>query len=145
MTCTHTVFSRIPEDLCVNCLEERIAALTEERDALAQAKDGAYSERNQCVALMAQMARQLRWNVWVGQHPAEDTAWESDWRTILFIRLPTGQASWHFHDSEVHLLEGLPRIPPNDPHGRWDGHDTPEKYRRVRAALSGAPKESEGA
>lgn len=96
---------------------------------LVAQKDAAYSERNQCVALMARMAIALGWLAWVAQHPADDTSWEDDWRTILFIELPTGQASWHFHDSERRLLEGLPRGL-----NTWDGHTTAEKYARVREA-----------
>ncbi len=94
--------------------------------ALGKAKDTAYSERNQVVALLARIAHELGWGAGVGLHPAEDAAWEADWRTILFIDLPTGQVSWHFHDSECHLLEGLPPYP-----AAWDGHSTPEKYERV--------------
>lgn len=99
---------------------------------LTQQKDGAYQERNQVLALLARMATALGWKVGIGQHPESDTAWEKDWRTILFIELPTGQASWHFHDSEVHLLNGLPFY-----EGAWDGHTTPEKYDRVNHALRG--------
>jgi len=107
----------------------RIAELTKQ-------KDGAYSERNQCVALIARMALKLGWLAGTGRHPDLDTAWEDDWRTILFINIPdVGQVSWHFHDSERHLLTGLPEYPTG-----WDGHSTEEKYRRVNAAFT-APKE----
>lgn len=107
-------------------LEERLSSL----EGLRAQKDGAYRERNQLVALLARMALELGWMVGVGRHPDSDTTWDSDWRTIVFIDLPTGQASWHFHDSERHLLEGLPPYP-----GKWDGHTTDEKYDRVRHAL----------
>ncbi len=95
---------------------------------MEKAKDGAYSERNKCVAALARLADRLGLEVGVGRHPAEDTAWENDWRTILFIELPSGagQASWHFHDSERHLLEGLTGY--SKP---WDGHSTEEKYARL--------------
>lgn len=99
---------------------------------LTQQKDGAYAERNQVLALLARMAVVLGWKVGIGQHPAEDATWEKDWRTILFIDAPTGQCSWHFHDSEVHLLSGLPFYD-----GAWDGHTTQEKYWRVERALRG--------
>ena len=46
----------------------------------------------------------------------------------MFIDLPTGQASWHYHDREAHLFAGLP--PYTKP---WDGHTTPEKYERLAA------------
>lgn len=95
--------------------------------------DIAYRERNRCVALIARMALQLGLRVGVRKHPADDKGWEPDWRTVVFIDLPTGQVSWHFHDSERGLLEGLPPYPE-----RWDGHDTPTKYERVRAAYAKA-------
>jgi hypothetical protein len=40
---------------------------------------------------------------------------EPEW-PVAYIELPTGQVSWH-----------LPRHPIG-----WDGHETPEKYRRCR-------------
>lgn len=104
--------------------------LATEVERLRAQKDGAYYERNRCVAALARMALALGWKAGVGQHPAEDTAWEDDWRTIIFIDLPTGQASWHFHDSERHLLAGLPAYG-----GRWDGHNTEEKYDRLHEVL----------
>lgn len=103
-----------------------------QRDLVATraAKDGAYRKRNHVLALLAHVAHDYGWRVGVGQHPESDITWEMDWRTILFIDLPTGQASWHFHDSEAHLLEGLPMYP-----GAWDGHTTEEKYQRVEAQV----------
>jgi hypothetical protein len=103
--------------------------------AAVAAKDSAYAERNQVVALLLRMALRLGWRAGVGRHedrPGE--AWEPDWRQLVSVDLPTGQASWHFHDSEAHLLAGLPEYGAG-----WDGHDTPEKYRRVNAALSARP------
>lgn len=104
--------------------------LEEMLESLRAQKDGAYAERNQCVALLARMAVALGMRAGVRLHPADDAAWEADWRTIVAIDLPTGQVTWHFHDSEGHLLAGLPSFP-----GEWDGHTTPEKYRRVNAAF----------
>lgn len=101
-----------------------------ELEQLRTAKNAAYSERNQCLALMARMALRLGWKAGVGFHPVEDAEWDPEWSTVLFIDLPTGQSSWHFHTSEAHLLAGLPFYA-----GAWDGHSTPEKYQRVAAAL----------
>lgn len=95
-------------------------------------RDAAYAERNQCVALIGRMAVALGWQVGVGEHPKSDTSWEADWRTVLFIQLPAGQVSWHFHDSERHLLDGLPIST-----GVWDGHSTDLKYLRVNATRPG--------
>ena len=94
------------------------------------ARDAAYAERNQVLALMARMAVALGWPVGVATHPESDTNWEADWRTILVFDLPTGQASWHFHDSERERLAGLPQY-----EKPWDGHSTPAKYDRVNAAM----------
>jgi len=46
---------------------------------------------------------------------------------VLFIQLPTGQVSWHFHDSEVEWFDWLPVRPEKT----WDGHTEAEKYQRV--------------
>lgn len=94
--------------------------------------DLAYAERNRCVALVARMALALGLKAGVRRHEGGD--WEDDWRTVLFIDLPTGQVSWHFHDSELELLEGLPPY-----EGAWDGHDTPTKYERARVAFRREP------
>lgn len=109
-----------------------VIAAAEERGRRSgvEAKNAAYAERNQCVALIVRMALALGWPAGVRDHedkPGE--AWEPDWRNLVCIDLPTGQVSWHFHDSEKHLLAGLPQYPAS-----WDGHDTAEKYRRVNAA-----------
>lgn len=91
-------------------------------------KDGAYFERNQCVALIARMALELGHGVAVTKTAIE--GWSEDWHGCVYIELPTGQVSWHFHDSEAYLFDGLPSVP-----AVWDGHDTPEKYRRVNEAF----------
>lgn len=57
---------------------------------------------------------------------------EGAYRTGDFIdhTPPGSQVSWHIHDSELQLFEGLPFYP-----GKWDGHTTPEKYDRVARAF----------
>ena len=103
------------------------------RDHLRARKDEAFTERNRVVALLARMARELGWRAGIGTHedkPGE--AWDPEWRTIVCIDMPNRQASWHLHDRDAHLLEGLPRY-----EGTWDGHTTEEKYQRV-AALAAA-------
>lgn len=117
------------------------AALAEARaevERLRGVKDGAYRERNQVVVALAHLAQRCGWRVGRMLHVGED--WEPDWRTLLFLDLPTGQVTWHFHDSEAasiacfSLVEGV----------QWDGHDTPEKYRRL-AALATPTAEAEKA
>lgn len=93
-------------------------------------KDAAYFERNQCVALIARMALALGHDVAVTKTVID--GWSEDWHGCIYIELPTGQVSWHFHDSQAYLFEGLPSVP-----AVWDGHDTPEKYRRVNDAFIG--------
>lgn len=47
----------------------------------------------------------------------------------MFIDLPTGQVSWHVHDSELALFDFLP----TSDQRCWDGHSTDEKYERLLA------------
>ncbi len=99
--------------------------------ALKAQKDGAYLERNRCVALIAQMAIAL--GLKAGKARTAIEGWSDDWHGCIYIDLPAGQVSWHYHDSQAFLFDALPAY-----EGKWDGHDTEEKYRRV-----GLPFESE--
>ena len=92
-------------------------------------KDGAYLERNRCVALIARMA--LAMGLRAGTARTAIEGWDEAWHGVVYIDLPTGQASWHYHDSQAHLFANLPAYT-----GTWDGHDTPEKYRRVDGAFT---------
>lgn len=103
-------------------------------EAYAQ-KDAAYTERNQCVALIARMAISAGLDVAVGRTTNEQ---DPAWNNAVFISLPTGQVSWHFHDREAHLFEGLP-FGFRD----WDGHTTEHKYARVKAAFDPKRKQVE--
>ena len=47
------------------------------------------------------------------------------WR-VVFVELPTGQVSWHFHAKERPLFAHVPTK-----RTRWDGHSTQQKYRRL--------------
>lgn len=100
-------------------LESTLAEMTRQKDA-------AYNERDRCVALLARMAKALGYRAGLAEHPSEDASWDHDWRTIVFVDLPGGQASWHVHDSERPLFVAL-----NVYDGEWDGHSSEEKYRRV--------------
>ena len=96
-----------------------------------------YRERTFVVAALAFVAASQGCAVWLAPHidqPGE--TWEDDWRTVLYIQLPTGQVSWHLHDSEValfawvkdaHLFRSFP----------YDGHSTDEKYRRIYEYVTG--------
>lgn len=82
-------------------------------------KDAAYLERNQVVAALASIFR-------AGIARTDITGWEPAWHGCVYIDLPTGQASWHYHDSHAYLFAHLP--PYTKP---WDGHSTEEKYQRL--------------
>jgi len=123
----------------VDKLRAQLATLTKERDEARAAKDGAYRERNLCVAMIARLADHLGWPVWLARH--EGGEWDDDWRNIVFIHAPAGQLSWHLHDSEMPNFEWIVmRIGP-----AWDGHTTEEKYRRALADIEKpAPQEKKG-
>lgn len=108
--------------------KERMLALGDDFARVQAAKDGAYAERNMVVAGLAVLAMQQGWTVGVGLHDPSDVAWEPEWRSIVFIDLPTGQVSWHVHEEMMGLFRSLPVYP-----GQWDGHTTAEKYRRLAA------------
>jgi len=99
--------------------EERIAK------AIADHANEVYNERARCLSGMARFAQEMGMPCGMGRHPDEEP-WDEDWRFIVFIDLPTGQVSWHIHDSELHLFHFLPAY-----EGKWDGHTTREKYDRL--------------
>ena len=109
---------------------EQIEALQKAKDgkdelitAIRQHKDEAYAERDKVVALLSKCFPSH-----LCRHPDADLTWDNDWRWIVCIHLPTGQATWHIHDSEKPDFEHL-QVEDN----HWDGHNTEEKYRRLAA------------
>jgi len=109
----------------VKIQQDRISQLSDEHwhcPKVVQQKDSAYRERDSLVWLLAKI-----FPAWLGKHPEEDKNWDADWRTIVFIQLPTGQATWHVHDSEAGWFESHLNYG-GEP---WDGHSTEEKYERV--------------
>ncbi len=85
-----------------------------------------YTERNRLVAALARLFPS-------GVARTSIPGWDITWEQCVYVDLPTGQVSWHFHDSEAYLFEGLP------PYAKpWDGHSTEEKYNRL-AALTTPP------
>jgi hypothetical protein len=100
-----------------------------QQEALAEMearKDAAYLERNQVVAALAKCFPS-------GVARTAIEGWSEDWHGCVYIDLPTGQASWHFHDSQAYLFDGLQLYTK-----AWDGHSTEEKYRRL-ASLAAPP------
>jgi hypothetical protein len=112
------------------------AASVDRKNALARVKEleaakyGAYLERNQCVALIARMAHKL--GCVTGQTEMAIEGWDPEWNGLVFVELPTGQASWHFHKSQKGLFIDIPYRK-----FEWDGHTTKEKYQRVARAFGG--------
>ena len=95
-------------------------------------KDGAYLERNKLVALLSKVFPS-------GKKKTAIEGWSEDWHGCVYIDLPTGQASWHYHDSQSDLFAHLPEY-----QGTWDGHTTDEKYERISQFASGAaPQQAE--
>lgn len=86
-------------------------------------KDAAYYERNQVVAALAKCFPS-------GTARTAIEGWSEDWHGCVYIDLPTGQVSWHYHDTHDHLFAGLPAYT-----GEWDGHSTDAKYSRLSALI----------
>lgn len=99
------------------------AQLKAEVERLVATKDGAYEERNRLVALLAAIypSTQCRTKI---------EGWEPEWEHCVYIQLPTGQASWHYHESQSAMFAHVPHE-----HTVWDWHTTEEKYERVKAAI----------
>ena len=82
-------------------------------------KDEAYRQRNH---LVAALARQFP----SGIAHTNIAGWDPEWHGCCFIDLPSGQVSYHYHDSQAHLFAGLPRY--TKP---WDGHDKETVHARL--------------
>lgn len=108
--------------------------------ALIDQKNQAYAERNKLVCALSKLLPSH-----LKRHP-DDQPWEDDWRWIVCVHGPTGQMTWHIHDSElpnfIHLEapehQGYkygPIIPLWALIGpaacQYDGHSTEEKYERL--------------
>lgn len=104
--------------------QEENQRLEQENAALRDGKNYAYYERNQLVAALTKI-----FPAWIERHPDADKTWDNDWRNIIFISLPTGQASWHIHDSEFDNFQHLPTSAQGVQ--SWDGHTNEEKYERL--------------
>jgi hypothetical protein len=86
--------------------------------------DSVYNERNRCVAALARCARVFGYDVAVTK--TNIPGWDAEWHNCVYINLPTGQVSWHYHDRDAVLFEGI-----ETKETEWDGHDTHEKYNRL--------------
>lgn len=111
---------------CAQSAQERASRLETERDLARAIKDGAYHERNILVAALARLFPS-------GLRPTEIEGWNPEWHGCVYIDLPSGQISYHFHDREAHLFEGLPPYTKD-----WDGHDKDAVHQRLAAIRSQA-------
>jgi hypothetical protein len=118
-TGTNLFTSEQAKSMFEHCLSAALTAQADELEAQHNAKDGAYWERNNLVALLSKVFP-------AGKKKTAIEGWPDDWRGCVYIDLPTGQASWHYHDSQAHLFDHLPEY-----QGEWDGHTTGEKYERI--------------
>lgn len=96
-------------------------AIMEVVKPLEQAKNEAYHERNQLVAALSKL------------FPAYITrtdipGWDASWHGCVYINLPSGQISYHYHDSEHYLFADLPIFT-----GEWDGHDKDTVHRILQS------------
>lgn len=102
--------------------------------ALQKQRNDVYEERDRLVCALSKC-----FPSWLARHPDTDKAWDDDWRWIVFVELPNGQATWHIQDRELPWFSHLERRTENV----WDGHTTEEKYRRL-ALLRPASTPDEG-
>ena len=93
-------------------------------EILKKEKNDAYLERNLVVCALSKL-----FPAWLGKHDLEqDPNWYKEWVNIVYIQLPTGQVSWHFHEDLLPMFENHLEY---DPYEKWDGHTTAEKYERL--------------
>lgn len=86
--------------------------------------DQGYRERNLLVSLLARIYPS-------GIRATEIEGWEPEWNNCVYIDLPTGQVSYHYHDSEKSLFSELPAY--TKP---YDGHDKDTANDRILALTS---------
>lgn len=99
-------------------------------DSLARAindLDRTYRERARLVALLAMIYPST-----LGDDPELP-----EWR-VVYVRLPTGQASWHISPHDLDLFAHV-----GDGTEGWDGHTTEEKHQRIEALTSLLAEKSE--
>lgn len=100
----HNQFPRLLADLRI--YRARVAADTWSALELVQArlqKDAAYTERNLLAAALAVMASMTGLESWLGHDDAPDPEMDG-FRTVLYIKLPQGQISFHLPDQLADLL-----------------------------------------
>ena len=90
-----------------------------EVERLTAKKDAAYDERMHLVAALARMFPS-------GIRDTDTPGWAPSWKGCVYIDLPTGQISYHYHTRHAALFEGLPAY-----QGEWDGHAKDDVHERL--------------
>lgn len=101
----------------------------EPTERATQRLDAAYLDRDRVLALLAAFAASAGHRAGIGFD--SDPAVRAPWNRVLFIDLPTGQVSWHIHERNLPLFDGLDAYD-----AAWDGHDLSSKFARVAAMVS---------
>lgn len=95
---------------------ERIDNLRDQLYHAFQSKDNAYRERNYVVAALARVFPS-------GIRPTKIEGWDPEWENCVYIDLPTGQISYHYHLDDSDLFIRLPDyLHPFDHHDKKTVH-----------------------
>ena len=87
--------------------------------------DSQMNQRNKLVAVLAGLfpSWQLRTDI---------EGWDDEWHGCIYIQLPSGQVSFHFHDSQRDLFcHVIPADKMDEAPPPYDGHDDETKWARV--------------
>lgn len=84
---------------------------------------GSCTERNLVVAFLARLYPS-------GTRATDIPGWDPDWHHCVYIDLPSGQVSYHYHDRDVGLFAALP--PYVKP---YDGHTKEQADERIRECI----------
>lgn len=105
---------------------DTLPPLRAEIERLTTEKDEAYRQRNHLVAALAHLFPSGS-----GIRATNIDGWEPDWHGCVYVDLPTGQISYHYHDSQAGLFADLPSYAKP-----WDGHDKDAVHSRLAALES---------
>lgn len=92
-----------------------------EIDRLTKRKDAAYDERMHLVAALARLFPS-------GIRDTTTPGWTPAWKGCVYIDLPTGQISYHYHTRHESLFKGIQKY-----EKPWDGHTKEEVHARLAA------------
>jgi hypothetical protein len=96
-----------------------ISALKAENAELRKQKDTAYAFRQRLAAILATGFPSVKFKT-------TDTDF-GKWSTCLYIQLPTGQISFHYHDDDAEWLDGIATAEQNP----WDGSSAETHLERL--------------